>query len=312
MSESVRDPSPSARGAAGMSATHSLGRKGTTVSYPAGGPGSAPPPQVGGPGTGQQYQGQGAYPPYSQRPAYPPRKGPGKGLLAAIAGAAVVAVAAVVLVVVAPWSSGGAAGTDMSTDESGNDVATMTLAFHPAWEWETSMASRGDVDTSQYPNWEDPPKTVTWVAVDLDAATATEVAMTFDKPQDQAGNWMPAGDAAAYRAAHFYRHGTKVTDNYDADGIATFAAFGQIPPADADDLENRLALEGGVLNTGGESPMSLWENGPGFYLGFKTKAGSLGYITVTQVREGADRTGGPDERKGLDLTIAVTYFTRAG
>ena len=276
-------------------------------------------PQQYGPPPGRQSQ---AYPQQPQSYPHPPReygpppkRGLGKGLLAAIAGAAVLVVVAVVVVIIAPWSSGAGAGTDMSTDANGNDVATMTLPFHPGWEWELSMQSREGFDKSQYPNWQDPPASVTWDALDLDAAAVSEITMTYTVKAGEGGVFTPAADAAGtYAAAHLYYHGDRITDNYAVEGQAVFASFAATAPADANAVENAIALgkddNGGLMYSGGESAHSIWPQ-PGGYVGFKTAKGSIGYLTVTAVRKSAEQHLGSDDSGCLDQTIAITYFTRA-
>jgi len=275
----------------------------------------------GGPATGPSQPppaGPGGYPPSAPggwRPPPPPIAGAakagaalGKGMLAAIAvGIAVVVAVVVTIVVVAPWSPdtpGGGAAPEMATDGEGRDVAAVQLPFRPAWRWELEMKK---TNPAVLTNGENPPDPITWVGLNLDTAEVVEMAFTYDT--DDAGTWawrpMPES-VGAYGSVHAVYTGGDFQDNFDHEDMATFVSL-SAPPADVNDLENRLALEGDSLCDCGNSS-SLWP-GPGGWLGFKTVAGSLGYLTTVSVRESPEVTSHWDGDP-LDVTAEITYLVR--
>jgi len=255
--------------------------------------------------------GPGA-PPHQQ--AFPPPAGPPPGLgagklLLGIAAAVVLVVAITVTVVlIAPWSD--ARGTDMSTDEDGNDVATLTLAFHPAWEIE-SQGKWSHPGELLYEDMQEPPDTVIWVGLDLDAGAAADLTMRYVREDGIETVWEAVGESAApYAASPIVYRGGMLQRNPAVQGLATYVSYPGAPPADLNDLESRLALDGGDLFTNYNYPeQATWIPEPGSYLGFKTAAGTVGYVEVVGVRDSAD-PGNGHESEPFDLTVEITYLAR--
>jgi len=287
------------------------------VSHQAGGPGYASAPQGGGPGGGGPGGGAPGWPPPPppasgggwQAPP-PPKGGIGKGVIAAVVAGVVAVTVAVTVVVVAPWSDTTGAGTDMSTDDSGNEVATLTMAFHPGWENESEAKWSHPDEPERMEGLQDPPDSVTWVGLNLDTAEALDMSVKYVGTPELVGPWAPLPESAeTYAASHIFYKAGRITDNYDTEGNATYIYMGQQPPADLNDLENQLATNGEDLYVGGESPMSMWPSEAGYYLGFKTVAGSVGYLVITSIRDSAEAPGTSDG-SALDYTIEITYLAR--